>query len=147
MFLHLISRKFKFRTIEVFCGKRKLNAADILESIKKVINIYKAQNLNFTQIDTDMEFKSLESKLLPIKLNVSAADEHVSDVERSIRTIKEGTRTLLHEMPYKYYHKQLLAGGGDTGKRIQELDAAEDHWSTCIIPVWKYPRYMVLLVS
>ena len=108
--MHSISRKFKFRTIEVFFGKRKLNAVDTLESIKKIISIYKARNLNITQIDTDMEFKTLENKLLPIKLNVSAADEHVSDVERSIRTIKEGTRTLLHEMPYKYYHKQLVAG-------------------------------------
>ena len=102
MFLHSISRQFKFRAIEVFFGKRKLSAIDTLQSIKKVINFYKARNLNIIQIDTDMEFKSLENQLLPIKLNVTAADEHVSDVERSIRTIKEATRTLLHEMPYKY---------------------------------------------
>ena len=105
MFLHSISRKFKFRTIEVFFGKRKLKAVDTLQSIKKIIGIHKAQNLNVIQIDTDMEFKSLESQLLPIKINVAAANEHVSDVEQSIRTIKEGTRTLLHGMPYKYYHR------------------------------------------
>ena len=110
MFLHSISRKFKFRTVEVFYGKRKLKAAETLVSINKIINVYKARGLNVIQIDVDMEFKSLENQLLPIKLNMAAADEHVSDVERSIRTIKEGTRTLLHDMPFDYYHQQLVAG-------------------------------------
>ena len=62
------------------------------------------------QIDADMEFRCLENDLLPVKLNIAAADEHVSDVERSIRTIKEGTRTILHDLPYNYYHQQLVAG-------------------------------------
>ena len=110
MFLHSIARKFKFRTIEVFYGKRKLKAMDTLASIMKIINIYKSRNLNVIQIDVDMEFKSLESQLLPIKLNVAAADEHVPDVERSIRTIKEGTRSILHGLPFDFYHQQLVAG-------------------------------------
>ena len=33
MFLHSISRKFKFRTIEIFYGKCKLRTADTLRSI------------------------------------------------------------------------------------------------------------------
>ena len=81
MFLHSISRKFKCRTTKVFFGKRKLKAVDTLQSIKKIIGIYKAQKLNIIQIDTDMEFKSLGSQLLSIRLDVAAANEHVSDVE------------------------------------------------------------------
>ena len=57
-----------------------------------------------------MEFKCLESQLLPIKLIIAAADKHMPDVECSIWTIKEGTRTLLHDMPFSSYHQQLVAG-------------------------------------
>ena len=110
MFLHSISRKFKFRTVEVFYGKRKPKAMDTLSSINKIVNIYKARKLNIIQIDADMEFKCLESQLFPIKLNIAAADEHVPDVESSFRTIKEGTRTLLPDMPFSSYHQQLVAG-------------------------------------
>ena len=66
MFLHSISRKFKFRTVEVFYGRRKIKAVDTLTSINKVIDIYRVRNLNVIQIDVDMEFKSLENELLPI---------------------------------------------------------------------------------
>ena len=110
MFLHSISRKFEFRTVEVFYGKRTLKAMDKRSSINKIVNIYKARNLNIIQIDADMEFKCLETHILPIKLNIAAADEHVPGVERSIRTIKVGTRTLLHNMPFSSYHQQLVAG-------------------------------------
>ena len=110
MFLHTISRSFKFRTIEVFYGKRKLKSTEILKSINNVLNVYKAQNLNTIQIDDNMEFRYLENELLPVKLNLAAADKHVSDVEQSIRTIKEGTRTILRGLRYSYYHQQLVTG-------------------------------------
>jgi hypothetical protein len=37
----------------------------------------------------DMEFKPLESLSKSIPVNTTAAREHVNDVERSIRTIKD----------------------------------------------------------
>ena len=65
-------------------------------SITEVIKTYKALNLNVIKIDSDNEFEWLENWLLPIKLNVAAAHKYLSNVERSIRSIKEGTRSLLH---------------------------------------------------
>ena len=48
-------------------------------SINKIVNIYKARKLNVIQIDADMKFKYLENHLLPIKLNVAAADKDILD--------------------------------------------------------------------
>lgn len=49
----------------------------------------------------DMEFKPLESLSKSIPVNTTAAREHVNDVERSIRTIKDRSRSVISELPYK----------------------------------------------
>ena len=42
-------------------------------------------------------------------MNVWAADKHVPDVKRFIKTTIEWTRTLLHNLPYNVLHCQLVA--------------------------------------
>ena len=54
--------------------------------------MYHARGIHANQINTDNEFECIRNDILPINLNVVAAEEHVGDVERSIRTLKEGTR-------------------------------------------------------
>ena len=54
--------------------------------------MYHARGIHVNQINTDNEFECIRNNILPINLNVVAAEEHVGDVERSIRTLKEGTR-------------------------------------------------------
>ena len=39
-----------------------------------------------------------------------AAEEHVGDIERSIRTVKECTQCHVHCLPYKRYPKAMIAG-------------------------------------
>ena len=50
------------------------------------------------------------NEVLPIKMIIVAAGEHVGEVERSIRTIKDGTRCHVHRLTYKKYHTQMVNG-------------------------------------
>ena len=55
-----------------------------------------------------MEFRGIRKYVFPTRLNVTAANDHVGKVERSIRTIKERTRTTIHGLPFKRLPKLLI---------------------------------------
>jgi hypothetical protein len=50
----------------------------------------------------DMEFKPLVDDFDEAIINVTAACEHVGDVERAIRFIEERARSVVSELPYKH---------------------------------------------
>jgi hypothetical protein len=51
----------------------------------------------------DMEFKKLEDGSTEVAINTTVAREHVSDIERCIRIIKDRCRSVLSELPYKKF--------------------------------------------
>jgi hypothetical protein len=58
----------------------------------------------------DEEFTSLRDPLLEvdnIHLNIAATTEHVSEIDRAIRTIKERNRSTVSGLPFKHYPKIL----------------------------------------
>ena len=65
----------------------------MLNGLNKVINLYKARGLQVDAVHGDNDFECLSEELRPISLNIAADDEHVSMVERSIRTIKDRARS------------------------------------------------------
>ena len=52
----------------------------------------------------------ITNDVLPIKMNIIAADEHVGEMERSIITIKDATRCHVHRLSYKRYPRQMVKG-------------------------------------
>ncbi|MDG7001629.1 MAG: hypothetical protein JRN15_21230, partial [Nitrososphaerota archaeon] len=58
----------------------------------------------------DGEFENLRGDLadLNIALNTTARDEHVGDVERYIRTIKERMRAVYNTLPYRHMPPRLI---------------------------------------
>lgn len=72
--------------------------------------MYNARGIEITQIDADNEFACVREELRPLFLNIVAANEHVGSVERSVRTVKDDTRTLIHSLPYRKYPKELTIG-------------------------------------
>ncbi|KAL7563158.1 hypothetical protein ACA910_014437 [Epithemia clementina (nom. ined.)] len=73
-----------------------------------VINLYRSRGFNVVDIHADMEFERMRHDILPIILNTTAADDHVGDAERSIRTIKERTRATIHGLPYRRVPKLFI---------------------------------------
>jgi hypothetical protein len=49
----------------------------------------------------DMEFEKLRTLMPEVVLNTTAAREHVGEIERKIRVIKERARGAFNTMPYK----------------------------------------------
>ena len=105
-----ISQGYNFRTVEPLMTKAKANKEDMIAGVNRVIGLYRARGLNVTQVSADNEFECIRDDLLPVFLNIVAADEHVSNIERSIRTVKERTRCHIHHLPYARYPKLLVAG-------------------------------------
>jgi hypothetical protein len=55
---------------------------------RAIVNMEKSRGFNVTQLEAEQEFQCITNDVLPKILNVADADDHVHEVERSIRTIK-----------------------------------------------------------
>ena len=86
LFFHTISQHIKFRTVAAITNRKK---AVLLRESLVVINMHKARGFNITRVEADREFLCIQNELYPTDLNVADADDHVHEVERSIRTVKE----------------------------------------------------------
>ena len=97
-FLTTISAKLNYRTVEAlpYVNKKGVKKEDILQGVKKVINLYQSRGLIVQQISGDNEFECIREDISPILLNITAAEEHVSPVERSIRSIKDRTQHIVN---------------------------------------------------
>ena len=104
-FLTTISRKLKFWTVALLPNRKK---ESIFKELFKVINLYQSTGFTIPDIHCDNEFYCLENDLYPIQLNVTPADDHVGEIERSIRTIKERVRTTIHGLPFRRYPKLMI---------------------------------------
>ena len=111
-FLTTISTKFNYRTVEAlpYVNKKGAKKDDTLAGINKVINLYQSRGLIVEQINGDNEFECIREDIRPILLNITAADEHVSPVERSIRSIKDRTRCQVQSLPYTKYPRMMVIG-------------------------------------
>ena len=82
----------------------------MLNCVNNIRQLYLYRGVKITEIRSDGEFKCLETDLLPCTLNVAAPGEHVPEIERSIRTVKESTRTLQYDLPFKQQPKMMTEG-------------------------------------
>jgi hypothetical protein len=56
----------------------------------------------------DMDFEKLRTMMPHVALNTTAAREHVGEVERKIRVIKERARGTFNTLPYKKLPKLMM---------------------------------------
>jgi hypothetical protein len=85
-FLVSISRKIKFTTVGYLIGRKQHH---LVNSIKKIVNLDKQRGFTIETALMDREFECLRDDLPELNLNTTAASEHVTDVERQIRVLKE----------------------------------------------------------
>ena len=55
----------------------------------------------------DMEFEKIADKVELAEINTTAAREHVGEIERQIRLVKERSRATVSVLPFKSLHKQI----------------------------------------
>lgn len=131
-FFTTISRGIKFRTVEFMMNKNK---ASLQEYAARVINLYRQRGFNVTNVHADGAFACIRHDLAPAAVSITAADDHVADVERSIRTIKERTRATVHGMPYSRLPKEMVKGVVAFGTSSLNLFPPDDGISDDISPL------------
>jgi len=127
-FPHAISRGNMFCTIKYLKKlNKRYNQVEMEKGAKKFINLYHNRGLRVTQLNTDNDFTCIEERIRPVRLNVMAAEEHVGEIERSTRTIKEGTRCHVHICPYERHPKIMIVGCGvKKTKNLNQLPTKND---------------------
>jgi hypothetical protein len=131
-YFHTISEWIKFRTVAAIKNRTK---ATILAETQTVINFYKARGFTITRVEADQEFSCIENELLPTPLNVADADDHVAEVERSIRTIKERTRCLVQGLPFKRIPRTMMRAAIENANKVLNLFPAKNRVSDTMSPL------------
>ena len=95
-----LSRNIKFGTMEAVSDRTE---ATILKCIKGVVTLYRKARFKVTTALMDGEFIPLRGGLveLGIRLNETSRDEHVGDIERYIRTVKERMWAIYNTLPFQ----------------------------------------------
>ena len=95
-FLITVSRNIKFVTIEDLPNRK---VTTIRDKLRAVLRLYRHRGFHVTSILGDQEFEALR-EFFPY-LNTCGADEHVPDVERMIRTVKDRARSAHSLLPFR----------------------------------------------
>jgi hypothetical protein len=100
-FLTTVSRKLRFGTTERLPSRHANVVGKALVNV--LTSLYRKQGFRIRECHGDGEFESLHATLADAQssLNVTAEDEHVPEIERYIRTIKERTRCIYNVVPFK----------------------------------------------
>ena len=106
-FFTTVSDNIKFTTTE-FLPNRKIK--NILKATEHVKALYTSRGFQVKTLLMDGEFVPLRQPVadLSIALNVTSANEHVPQIERQIRVIKERVRATRHSLPFHTIPAQML---------------------------------------
>jgi hypothetical protein len=107
MFLVTRSRHIQFSTVETIPNRKP---ETVLKALINVRNIYRGRGFNITHLLFDGEYECLRGDMasLQIQLNTASNDEHVPDIERFIRTLKERTRAIYNTVPFQKMPDRLI---------------------------------------
>jgi hypothetical protein len=106
-FLVTISKHIKFGTVEAIKSRKH---KVLLAALKGVKRLYALRGFRVKYGHVDNEFEPMRGDLqgIGIQLNVVSNDEHVPEVERQIRTIKERTRCVYNTVPFKRMPSRMV---------------------------------------
>ena len=106
-FFATISENIKFTTAEVLASRKIKN---IIAAIQHVKAVHDKRGFVIKTLLMDGEFAPIRNDMasMSITLNVTAANEHVPQIERQIRVIKERVRAIRHSLPFKYIPGLML---------------------------------------
>ena len=102
-----LSRNIKFGTVEAVKDRKE---ASLLKGVATVTSLYRKAGFKVTTALMDGEFVPLRGGLaeIGITLNETSRDEHVGDIERYIRTVKERMRAIYNTLPFRKVPGRLV---------------------------------------
>jgi len=105
-FFHTISRNLHFRTVETLSSRTYKH---ILSCLQNVFDLYESRGFTINFVHGDPEFQNMSNSFRPANFIITGKNDHVPEVERSIRTIKERCRSTVHGLPFPYYTKLMIS--------------------------------------
>jgi hypothetical protein len=102
---------------------------------RAVTNLYEARGFNISRIEADQVFRCITNDLLPIPLNVAAADDHVAEVEWSIRTVEERVRCRVQGLPFQRIPKLMIRAIVEGAHKALNQFPARDGTSDVMSPL------------
>ena len=97
-FFITVSRRIKLITVQFLPSR---TAEQLCNKLRTIMHLYRRGGYLVRTALMDMEFKPLVDMMDDVNINTTAAREHVGDVERCIRLIKDRCRSVIAELPYK----------------------------------------------
>ena len=108
-FFVTISRHIKFSTAEFLPNQKTLT---LVGAIKRLSQTYAKRGFQITILLLDGQFNkdNLDGEIASfgITLNTVSAEEHVPEIERHIRTIKERARSVISMLPFERYPARMI---------------------------------------
>jgi len=106
-FLVTKSRNIHLGTVSALENR---SSATLMKAIRPVLNIYRRGGFTVRTMLMDGEFIPIRGELatLGVALNETGRDEHVGDIERYIRTVKERCRSVYCMLPFKQIPGRML---------------------------------------
>ena len=106
-FLITISRDIQFGTVEAMTNRK---SKSIAKAIGRVLGIYHRGGYTVHTAKMDGEFEHVREYLngQNIYLNTTARDEHVTEIERYIRTVKERVQATYNTLPFEVIPPQII---------------------------------------
>ncbi|KAL7447657.1 hypothetical protein ACHAXS_000045 [Conticribra weissflogii] len=104
-FLVTTSRNIKFITTK---HTPLQTTSQLKQSILRVIQLYARAGFVVQTILVDGQFESLKNHLFNVVVNTTAGSEHIGEVERCLRAIKEQARAMTAGLPYQRMPKRVL---------------------------------------
>jgi hypothetical protein len=103
-----ISRNIRFITDEVLDNRKQ---ASLIKALQSVYGIYRKQGFRISNILGDSEFECTRGAVatdLRSELKICGEDEHVPDIERCLRTLKEWTRCTYNVTPFDHFPPRMI---------------------------------------
>ncbi len=73
----------------------------VAEVIKNVLRLYRCRGFRVTECNAYMEFEPVQNSFCSITFNLFAQDEHVPEIERYIRTMKDHSQSGYNSLPFE----------------------------------------------
>jgi len=99
-FFMSISRNVRFGTSEMIENMRETT---LLSCFKNILGVYRQRGFRVRHALMDGQFEPLRGDLaaMGVELNTASNDEHVPEIERYNRTVKERVRGIYNTLPFK----------------------------------------------
>eukprot|EP00934_Nitzschia_sp_Nitz4_P001191 Nitzschia sp. Nitz4//scaffold483_size5322//2345//5042//NITZ4_009227-RA/size5322-augustus-gene-0.2-mRNA-1//-1//CDS//3329552882//1191//frame0 len=102
-----ISRNIRFTTVSAL---KNLKTKTIVKALKEIVRVYRLGGFRVRTMLVDGAFESTRGDMaaIGIRVNPTSMDEHVGEVERQIRTVKERMRAAYNMLPFEYLPPRLI---------------------------------------